>query len=379
MSRDYYEILGLARDASKDEIKKAYRGLALKHHPDKNPGDAEAERRFKEAAEAFDVLGDDQKRATYDQYGHAGLSGSGAGPRGFSNVEDIFSVFGDIFGGGGGGGSIFEDLFGGGGGGGRSHPQQGENLRAEIPIKFEEAAEGTHRELAVTRRHSCDTCNGSGAKPGTEPTPCNLCRGVGQVQQSQGFFSIRSVCPQCRGEGVRIENPCGDCHGEGRVRRKEDVHLDIPPGVQDGTRMRVTGAGNAGHRGGPAGDLHVIIRLEQHEFFQRVDNDVLCEIPVTFAQATLGSKVEVPTLGGKASMTIPAGTQSGEILRMRGQGFPSLHGHRGGDQLVKVVVEVPKKLSEEQRELLHRLAELDEKEVSTKRHSFFERLKNYFD
>ena len=376
MSRDYYEILGVARDAGNDEIKKAYRGLALKHHPDKNPGEEEAERRFKEAAEAFDVLGDEKKRSTYDQFGHAGLSGAGAGPRGFSNVEDIFSVFGDIF--GGGGGSIFEDLFGGGGGG-RPHPQQGENLRAEIPIRFEEAADGTHRELAVTRRLTCETCHGSGAKPGTKPTQCNLCHGVGQVQQSQGFFSIRSVCPQCRGEGVRIESPCAECQGEGRLRRKEDVRLDIPAGVQDGTRIRVTGAGNAGHRGGPPGDLHVIIRLEHHEFFQRVDNDVLCEIPVTFSQAALGAKVEVPTLGGKASMSIPAGTQSGEILRMRGQGFPSLHGHRGGDQLVKVVVEVPKKLNEEQTELLHRLAELDEKEVSHKRHSFFERLKNYFD
>ena len=376
MSRDYYEILGVERDASDDEIKKAYRQQALKHHPDKNPGDAEAERRFKEAAEAFDVLGNAEKRATYDQYGHAGLSGAGAGPRGFSNVEDIFSVFGDIF--GGGGGSIFEDLFGGGGGG-RSHPQQGENLRAEIPITFEEASEGTERELAVTRRVTCETCDGSGAKPGTTPKTCSLCRGVGQVQQSQGFFSIRSVCPQCRGEGVQIESPCLDCQGEGRRRQKEDVHLDIPAGVQDGTRMRVTGAGNSGPRGGPPGDLHVILRLKAHEFFQRVDNDVLCELPVSFSQAALGTKVEVPTLRGKASMTVPAGTQSGEILRMRGQGFPSLHSNRSGDQLVKVVVEVPKKLSEEQEELLRRLAELEEKEVGSKRHSFFEKLRRAFD
>jgi molecular chaperone DnaJ len=375
VSRDYYEILGVAREATVDEIKKAYKKQALKHHPDKNPGDAEAEKRFKEAAEAFDVLGDEQKRSTYDQFGHAGLSGAGAGPRGFSNVDDIFSVFGDIFG-GGGGGSIFEDLFGGSC---RAQVQPGENLRAEIPITFEEASTGTHRELAVTRRVTCGTCEGSGARPGTEPETCSLCRGVGQVQQSQGFFSIRSVCPQCRGEGSRITSPCADCGGEGRTRLKEDVSLDIPAGVQDGTRIRVSGAGNAGPRGGPPGDLHAVIRLEAHEFFQRHENDVFCELPVSYSQAALGAKVEVPTLGGKASMSVPAGTQSGEILRMRGQGFPSLHGHRKGDQLVKVVVEVPKKLSEEQETILRRLAELEEKEVGTKRHSFFERLKNYFE
>jgi len=374
--RDYYEILGLSRDASTEEIKKAYRAQALKHHPDKNPGDAEAERRFKEAAEAYDVLGDEEKRAAYDRFGHAGLSGAGAAPRGFRNVEDIFSVFGDIF--GGGGGSIFEDIFGGGGGR-AAQAAHGENLRAEIPITFEEASSGTHRELAVSRRVGCATCRGTGARAGTEATPCPLCRGAGQIQQSQGFFSIRSVCPQCRGEGVRIEHPCSDCHGEGRRRRKEDVRVEIPAGVQDGTRIRVTGRGNEGLRGGPAGDLHVIIRLEPHEFFQRIDNDVLFELPVSYSQAALGAKVEVPTLRGRATMTVPAGTQSGEILRMRGQGFPSLHGHRPGDQLVKVVVEVPKKLSAEQEQVLRRLAELEEKEVGPRRHSFFDRLRKTFE
>ncbi len=371
--RDYYEVLGVSREAGSEEIKKAYRQRALKHHPDKNPGDAEAERRFKEAAEAYDVLRNGEKRSAYDRFGHAGLTGAGAAPSGFSNVEDIFSVFGDIF----GGGSIFEDIFGGAGG--RVHSQQGENLRVEIPISFNEAGNGTHRELAVTRRVACSTCGGNGARPGTEPTVCNLCRGVGQVQQSQGFFSIRSVCPQCRGDGMRNENPCQDCRGDGRQRRKDDVRVEIPAGVHDGTRIRVTGRGNDGHRGGPAGDLHVVIRLEAHEFFQRLENDVLFELPVSYSQAVLGAKVEVPTLRGRATMSIPGGTQSGEILRLRGQGFPSLHGHRPGDQLVKVVVDVPKKLSSEQEEILRRLAELEEKEVGSRRHTFFEKLRNYFE
>ncbi len=376
MSRDYYDILGVGREASEDEIKKAYRQLALRYHPDKNPGDTEAEKQFKEAAEAYDVLSDSEKRSTYDQFGHAGLSGAGVGPQGFSNVEDIFSVFGDIFGGRGGSSSIFEDFFGGGG---RQHPQQGESLRAEVPISFSEAAEGTDRNLSVTRRVECGTCSGSGAKPGTELSTCQMCGGVGQVQQSQGFFAVRTVCPQCKGDGVRIDSPCGNCHGEGRRRKKEDLRIDVPAGVHDGTRIRVSGAGNAGHRGGPAGDLHVIVRLEPHEFFQRVDNDVLCEIPIAFSQAALGCQIEVPTLRGRATMTIPAGTQAGEILRLRGQGFPSLHGHRSGDQLIKVVVEVPKKLNEEQEDLLRKLAKLEEKDVGSKRHSFFERLKNYFE
>lgn len=374
--RDYYDVLGVSREATDDEIKKAYKKKALEHHPDKNPGDAEAERRFKEAAEAYDVLRDADKRAAYDRYGHEGLTGAGAAPRGFTNVEDIFSVFGDIF----GGGSIFEDLFGEGGArGGRPRMHQGENLRAEVPISFGEAAEGTHRDLAVTRRVACKTCDGSGAKPGTSPVPCTLCGGAGVVQQSQGFFSVRTVCPQCRGEGSQVQHPCADCHGEGRLRRKEDLRVDIPAGVHDGTRIRVSGRGNDGHRGGPPGDLHVIVRLQPHEFFQRVDQDVLCELPISYTQAVLGAKIEVPTLEGRATMSIPAGTQSGEILRMRGQGFPSLHGHRKGDQLVKVVVDVPRRLGEEQEELLRKLAELEEKDVSGKRHSFFERLKNYFE
>lgn len=370
MSTDYYEILGVAREASAEEIKKAYRKLALKYHPDKNPGDQEAERKFKEAAEAYDVLRDDDKRARYDRYGKDGLRSAGGGA-GFSSVEDIFSVFGDIF----GGPSIFDEIFGGARGGSR---RQGENLRVEVPVTLEEAAAGVTRLLSVQRAVSCGDCDGSGAKAGTEPTPCGMCRGTGQVAQSQGFFSIRMACPQCSGSGVVISDPCRTCSGSGRVRRKEDVEVQIPAGIYDGNRMRVPGYGNE-LPGGVAGDLFVVVRLEQHEFFKRVENDVLCEVPISFSQAALGAKVEVPTLRGKALITVPAGTQSGEILRLKGQGFPSLNGHRTGDELVRVNVEVPKKLNSEQEALLRQLAELEDKQVDSKRHSFFEKLKNYFE
>lgn len=372
-SSDYYDVLGVSRDAGDEEIKKAYRAKALKYHPDKNPGDAEAERHFKEAAAAYDVLRDSEKRARYDRYGEEGLGGMTGN---FSSVEDIFSVFGDVFGGGGGG--LFDELFGGRGGG-RSHVRQGEDLRAEVKISFEEVATGTKRTLSVQRAVTCKDCSGSGAKAGTEASSCPLCRGHGQVQQSQGFFSIRTTCPQCHGEGQVINDPCKTCSGSGRTRRKDDITVEIPAGIRDGSRIRVPSYGNDGPRNGPAGDLYVVTRLKAHEFFQRVDNDVLCEIPISYTQAVLGAKVEVPTLGGKARVTIPPGTQSGEILRLKGQGFPSLEGYRPGDELVKVLIEVPKKLSSEQEELLRQLAELEEKQVDSKRHSFFEKLKNYFE
>lgn len=368
MSGDYYEILGVSKEASPEEIKKAYRKLALKYHPDKNPGDEEAERSFKQAAEAYDVLGDTEKRARYDRYGAEGLQG---GTRGFSNVEDIFNVFGDIF----GGQSIFDEIFGGGRRGGRP---QGENLRAEVPLSFEEAANGASRVLSVQRAVCCSTCEGSGAKPGTAPSRCSACGGVGQVAQSQGFFSVRMACPQCHGSGEVVTDPCRDCSGQGRVRKSEDVELEIPAGVHDGNRLRVTGRGHE-HPGGTPGDLFVMIRLKPHEFFQRIDNDVLCEVPISYTQAALGAKVEVPTLRGKATITVPSGTQGGEILRLKGQGFPSVDGYRGGDELVKIIVEVPRKLSSEQEALLRQLADLEDKQVDSKRHSFFEKLKNYFE
>ncbi len=371
MANDYYEILGVSREATAEEIEKAYRRQALKHHPDKNRGDAEAEKRFKVSAEAYDVLGDSEKRARYDRYGHAGLKGIQG--RGFQNVEDIFSVFGDIF----GGGSVFGDLFGS-----PSHASganQGENLRAEVGVTFEEVAHGTTRVLTVRRAVACEECKGSGAKKGTAPTRCDLCGGAGAVQQPHGFFSIRMTCPQCHGQGMTIAELCRRCHGEGRLQQKQDIEVKIPAGIHDGSRIRMRGRGNDGPRGGGTGDLFVVVRLEAHEFFQRVDNDVLCEIPITFTQAALGAQVEVPTLRGKVRMTIPAGSQSGEILRLKGQGFPSLDGYGVGDALIRVSVEVPRKLSSEQEELLRQLAEIEETQVESKSHTFFERLKNYFE
>lgn len=371
-SKDYYDILGVSRTASEAEIKKAYRALALKYHPDKNPGDAEAEKRFKESAEAYNVLRDQEKRQTYDTYGSEGLSGFG-GQGGFQNVDDIFKMFGDIFGGGGGGGSVFGDIFGG-----QSVHNRGENLRAHIEISFEEAAEGVHKTLGIRRAKRCSPCKGKGGRDGSDPVTCDTCKGQGQVLQSQGFFSLRTACPSCRGEGVVISDPCKTCDGEGRVLGKEDVEVDIPAGIDDGTRLRVTGHGNDGVRGGPAGDIHIGISLKPHQFFRRIDDDVICEIPIGYSQAALGASIEVPTLAGRAEVKIPPGTQSGEVLRLKGQGFPNVHGRRRGDELVRIQVDVPKKLSEEQEEILRRLAEIEEREVSGGRRSFLDRLKDYF-
>ncbi len=376
MSKDYYQILGVTREASEEEIKKAYRKMALKYHPDKNPGDKQAEQRFKEAAEAFDVLSDADRRSRYDRFGVDGVRSAGA--RDFSNAQDIFSAFGDVF--GGGGGSIFEEFFGGGMRGGRgSRVAMGEDLGAELTLTLEEAAAGATRTITLHRLAGCETCHGSGARPGTNATTCSLCNGIGQVQQAQGFFSIRTTCPKCRGQGRTIEDPCSACGGTGRARKTEDLEVKIPAGVHDGSRLRLPGHGNSGLYGGPPGDLYVMIDLEPHPFFERAENDIVCEVPVSYTQAALGGKVEVPTLGGKAMMTIPAGTQSGEILRLKGQGFPSLDGRRRGDELVRVVIEVPRRLTQEQEQLLRRLAELEAKEVGSGRKRFFDKLKTYFE
>jgi len=372
-SKDYYDILGVSRTASEGEIKKAYRALALKYHPDKNSGDAAAEERFKEAAEAYNVLRDPEKRQTYDTHGAEGLSGFGT-PGGFQNVDDIFKMFGDIFGGGGGGGgSVFGDIFGG-----QSVRNRGENLRAHIEISFEEAAEGVHKTLSIRRASRCSRCSGRGGKDGSEPVSCDTCRGAGQVLQSQGFFSLRTACPTCRGDGVVISDPCPSCNGEGRVTGKEEVDVEIPAGIDDGTRLRVTGHGNDGVRGGPPGDIHIGIGLRPHQFFRRIDDDIICEIPISYSQAALGAQIEVPTLGGRAEVKIPAGTQSGEVLRLKGQGFPNVHRRNRGDELVRIQVDVPRKLGEEQEEILRRLAKIEEREVSSSRRSFLDRLKDYF-
>ena len=377
--RDYYEVLGVDRKASQDEIKRAYRKLALKLHPDQNEGDPEAEAKFKEAAEAYDVLGDPEKRAKYDQFGHAAFSQGGmpGGGRHFTNVEDIFEAFGDIFGGGGGAGGIFGDLFGGGGRrASRGGPRPGRDLRIVLDLTLEEIDTGVDKTVSIKRQEPCKACKGSGAKPGTSPVTCPTCEGRGQVHRSQGFFTMASPCPRCRGAGKVIENPCLECRGSGRIGVKSDVTIHVPAGVEDSMRLRVPGEGDAGDPGAPRGDLYVIIREREHKIFQRSGPDVITEIPCSFAQLALGDRVEIPTLRGRVDMTIPPGTQSGKVFRLRGQGLPHLEGQGRGAQLVRVFVQTPKKLTERQKELLREFAEIEEKQSGSK--SFFEKIADYF-
>ncbi len=377
MPKDYYEILGVPRNASLEEIKKAYRTLALKYHPDKNPGDKEAEQRFKELAEAYEVLSDPEKRRRYDQFGHDGVR-AGGGPR-FHTVEDIFAAFGDIFGGG-----IFDDFFGPFGGRRttrrRTTGRAGADLRIELALTFEEAARGTVKEVSLRREAACRRCDGTGVAPGGRLQRCRTCGGAGQVLAAQGFFSVRTTCPHCRGEGVNVSEPCRTCGGRGTVLETTDLTVEIPPGVRDGTRLVKQGFGNAGVRGGPDGDLQVVIRLQPHPVFERYEDDVICEVPITFSQAALGATVVVPTLYGTAEVKIPAGIASGEVLRLRGQGFPHLEGRGRGDQLLRVVVETPKRLTPKQRKLFEELAKLEKEDRSgmPKLRSFLAKLKEYF-
>jgi molecular chaperone DnaJ len=365
--RDYYEVLGVEKDADEGTIKKAFRKLAIQFHPDKNPGDAEAETKFKEAAEAYEVLSDEDKRARYDRFGHAGLEGAGVGAGSF---ESIFESFADIF-----GGSIFGDLFGGRRGG----PRRGAHLRVELALDFLEAARGCSKTISYNRPEGCEDCNGSGAKPGTSPVTCHVCGGHGQVVQSTGFFQLQTTCPQCHGAGKVIKDPCPPCRGEGRVLKRREVEVKVPPGVDDGMRLRVPGEGEAGQPGAPAGDLHCVIRVKAHEFFERRDTHVLLEVPISYTQAALGTTIDVPTVDGKAELKVKKGTQSGDVFTLRGEGIPDTRDGRRGDQLVRVVVEVPKKLSKKQEELLRQLAELEEAHVTPQRKSFFDKLKAYFE
>lgn len=378
--RDYYDILGLDHDASSDDIKRAYRKLAMKHHPDRNPDDATAEAKFKEAAEAYEVLHDDDKRARYDRYGHEGVS-SGGGPQ-FSNFEDIFQQFGDIFGGsgggGGGGGGIFDGIFGGGFGGGHANVQAGASLKCKVNIAFEEAAFGCAKTIELNRAELCGKCRGTGAKPGTKRKTCQPCQGRGQVYRSQGFFSVSTVCPTCQGEGSLIEKPCNGCKGSGRETKKVRIRVNIPAGVVDGTRMRITDEGEPSASGGPRGDLYCYIYVDEHEFFERHNDDVICRVPITFSQAALGTDIDVPTLRGKARVKIPPGTQSGQIFRLRGQGYPSMRGYGEGDQIVQVVLETPSKLSAQQEALFRELAKLEDAVVSSERKGFMDTIKEYF-
>ncbi|MCL2790450.1 MAG: molecular chaperone DnaJ [Desulfobulbus sp.] len=364
MGKSYYEILGIGKDASAEAVKKAYRKLAMKYHPDRNQGDAEAEEKFKEAAEAYEVLCDAQKRRIYDTYGEEGLRRSGyTGP---GNSEDIFAHINDLFG----------DLFGFGGGRSRrrdpSAPVQGEDLRYDIRISFLEAMHGVDRQVEVTKRETCWTCEGSGARPGHRPQTCPTCQGRGQVVHSQGFLQVSTTCPRCHGAGQVITEPCIDCQGEGLVNRSKKVNMHIPAGVDTGSRMRLAGEGEGGRRGGSSGDLYVVIHVDEHEYFQRDGQMIYLRLPVSMVRATLGDEVDVPTIHGTAKLKIPAGTQSGAHFTLRKEGVPSLRGGGKGDMVVEIQVLTPVKLTKEQKELLHRFEELSEEQEDGE--GFFARL-----
>ena len=383
--RDYYEVLGVDKGASADQIKSAYRKIALKNHPDRNPGDEEAERRFKEAAEAYAVLSDDEKRARFDRFGHAGVDGaSGGGGGGFSSMEDIFSHFGDLFGGGGGGG-IFEQFFGGGGGGGgRGGARRGSSLRVDLELTLEEVAEGAKKTIQVTRPETCEKCEGTGAKPGTKPKRCPTCGGAGQVAISQGFLSIRQTCPACHGAGTTIDEPCGTCRGKGATPKKTPVSLQIPPGIEEGHVERIRGQGEPGHGGGPSGDLIVVVHVKPHDVFTRHGDDLLATARIRFRQAALGDQVEIPTITGEiVQLKIPAGTQPGERLRVRNHGLPRGDGYGRGHLYVQVQIEVPKKVSPEQQALLeqfddHEVQKQGPASANAKRKGIFEKVKDIF-
>jgi molecular chaperone DnaJ len=365
--RDYYEVLGVQKDASPDQIKKAYKKLAIANHPDRNPGDEVAVLRFKEAAEAFEVLSDDQKRARYDRFGHAGVSGNG-GPQ-FRDVSDIFDAFGDLFEGFG--------MFGEGQRrGGRAH--RGSHLRSSITIDLLEASNGCERTLEITRREACATCHGSGARPGTKPQTCDYCGGRGRVVHAQGFFRVQTTCPACQGSGQVVREKCVDCSGSGTQMQSSKLEVKVPPGVDNGMQLCLRGEGEAGPMGGPPGDLYVDIQVKPHPFFERHERNLSCRVPVAFSQAALGTEIEIPLLDGRRRLTIPAGTQPGETLRLGGLGMPDPHGGRRGDLYVEIHVEVPKHPSSDQKRLLRELAELENVEVTPQRKSFFDKLKDYF-
>ncbi len=367
--RDYYEVLGVSRSAGDDELKKAYRRLALQYHPDRNPGDAEAEERFKEASEAYAVLSDPEKRRQYDRFGHEGLGG-GAG--GFPGGD--FAGFGDIF------NDIFGDLFGGRPGGrARGRGQRGADLRYNLQVSMDEVLEGKEATLQVPKMLRCEPCDGSGARAGTRPEACARCRGTGQAIFQQGLFRISRPCEACGGAGSVVREPCPSCRGAGRTEGQKTLSVRIPPGVEDGMRMRLSGEGEAGISGGPPGDLYVVISVAPHPFFEREGPDLHCEVPVPFAQAALGAEIEVPTLEGKVNVRLNEGTQSGKTLRLRGKGLPSVGSAARGDQYVRIFVEVPTKLTSRQRELLEQFAQESDTEVSPVTRGFLEKLRDLFD
>ena len=373
--RDYYEVLGIARNASGEDVKRAYRKLAVKFHPDKNPDDARAEDKFKELGEAYDVLMDEEKRAAYDRYGHAAFS-QGMGGRG-GGFHDPFDIFREVFGGGAGGG-IFETFFGGGGSTDREGRQRGSDLRYDMQITLEEAAFGVEKEIEVRKLDACDKCKGTGAEAGSHAVTCPSCHGRGQVISSRGFFQVSQTCPRCRGVGEIIEKPCHVCDGEGRIEKTSRIKLKVPAGIADGARLRSSRNGEAGIRGGAQGDLYVVIHVKEHSIFQRDEDNLYCELPIPFSTAALGGEIPVPTLDGKASLKVPAGTQSGQIFKLRGKGISNVNGHGRGDLIARLLVEVPTSLNAEQRQKLEEFAGLCGEENTPLHKSFFERAKEFF-
>jgi molecular chaperone DnaJ len=369
--RDYYEVLGLNRDAPDEEIKKAYRKLAMKHHPDRNPDSKDAEERFKEAKEAYEMLSEPEKRRAYDAYGHAGVNpqmgGMGAGPEGFGGFAEAF-------------GDIFSDIFGGQGRG-RASVFRGADLRYNLEVSLEQAARGTETKIRIPTMETCETCKGSGAKPGTQPKTCETCKGAGTVRLSQGFFSIQQTCPTCHGTGKMVTDPCASCRGAGRIKKHKTLAVKIPAGVDEGDRIRLSGEGEAGVNGGPPGDLYVVIHLKSHSVFQRDGDDLHCEMPISFTQAALGGEIEIPTLDGSAKIKVPPETQSGQVFRLRAKGIKGVRSSYPGDLMCEVVVETPVRLTERQKDLLRELEEINRKDGN--RHnprakSFMEKVREFF-
>lgn len=375
--RDYYEVLGVSRDADTDAIKKAYRKLAVKYHPDKNPGDKNAEEKFKEIGEAYEALSDPQRRAAYDQFGHAAFdprrrAGGGRSGGGF---HDPFEIFREVFGGTGG---IFDEFFGGGGSRQPGGAERGSDLRYDLELTFEEAVLGCEKEISVSKLDSCEACHGTGAEHGSGSSTCTTCGGRGQVIMSRGIFSIAQTCPRCQGAGRAIDKPCKTCRGAGRRERPTKIKLRIPAGVDTGARLRSSGNGESGLRGGAPGDLYVVLHVKQHELFQRDGDDLLCEVPISFVDAALGSEIEVPTLADKAIIRIPPGTQTGTVFRLRGKGVRNVQGHGVGDVHVRVVVEVPTRLNAAQKQKLQEFASLCDAEVNPMGKGFFEKARRFF-
>lgn len=378
--RDYYEVLGVSKNASAEELKKAYRKLAVQYHPDKNPDDKSAEEKFKEIGEAYDVLNDEEKRAAYDRYGHQAFAGGMGGPSAGGGFHDPFDIFREVFGGGGGGGGIFEQFFGGGGRSKRSSsgPARGSDLRVPLEITLEEAATGTEKDVELERLSGCKTCNGSGSSSGAGKKQCRTCGGVGQVISSRGFFQIQQTCPDCDGAGETVSDPCKACRGAGRQKERHRIRLKIPAGIEEGTQLRSTGNGDQGMRGGPTGDLYVLIHLRPHDVFERDGHDLHCDMPISFTTAALSGELEVPTLNGKATVKVPQGTQNGTTFRLRGKGMKVLGRDQFGDLYVHVQIAVPNKLTGEQREKLQEFAKALGENNSPLHESFFAKAKKFF-